>query len=364
MKASQVLDHQADLLARLTMPMFAEYVRLVLSGGQDMYGLLPDGLAEQNSRTMVANLSKHARMGEAYKVSPDMSRMVVHAAALLDDSDTFAPDLAPSEFGFVHFEEPLPIVDVRGRTMLAHWLVWGKTLAGLRSKRGFTETTVPATSAYWFNDSHLQPDEVAQMILNRGAVADKERMGRVTGRWHMIGADIFHVGRPVGAPMGQVDNPEVQAAIEADGDTVTDFTNPLRYLHALWMLLGQSITTVRPEPLDRMTMKRAGRAGIPPRVTVIELRRAEGGRNNEPTAIEWSHRWLVRGHMRWQPYGSASAEHDHVLGPVEVEMSHSVRYCTVPGCDHHVKRIFIAPYVKGPEGKQLRFTDHVYALNR
>lgn len=66
------------------------------------------------------------------------------------------------------------------------------------------------------------------------------------------------------------------------------------------------------------------------RAVASETRRETG----EPTEVDWKHRWTVRGHNRAQWYPSEQA--------------------------HHV--IYIAPYVKGPEGAPL--LEHVYHVKR
>lgn len=356
MHAGQVLDMKADLLARMTQPLFVRFVEGVMSGGQDSHGTLTPKEAASNADVMVGSLSRHIKLAECYRVSADMTKMVEHFADLLDDTDIFMPDLAPSEAGMVFFESPMPIQDVRGRMLKGHWLVWGK---GFVRITGPAQTgMIPGVQTYWFNDHRIDPDVVALEVM-RDTRADE-----FVGRWGFMGADVFHSGRQVGPKMEDHMPEAYREQIEADGDTVSEFTNPIRYIHALWMLLGQSIVSTRLEPIDKMSLKRAQRAQLIPRVTVIELRRNEGSNSDRESSIDWSHRWLVRGHMRWQPYGRQNADHPHNVGPVEVDAGHSVRRCQVPGCDFELRRIAILPYVKGPQGKPLRFTEHVYALNR
>ena len=354
MHAGQMLDNKADLLARLTQPDFSAFVQGVMDGGQNSHGTMTRQESASNSQVMSQTLPRFVKFAECYRVSADMAKMVEHFAGLLDDTDIFMPDLAPSECGMAFFESPLPIQDVRGRVLKGHWLVWGKTVV-----RVGVVSTVPAVQAYWFNDHRLSPDEVGLEIM-ANPYADE-----TLGRWGFMGADVFHTGREVG-PALETEMPDDYAeSILADGDTPSPFTNPLRYVHALWMLLGQSIVSQRLEDVDRMSLKRAERAQLIPRVTVVELRRVEGGKSDRESPVDWSHRWLVRGHMRWQPYGKQSdAGHDHVVGQVEVDMGHSVRRCQVEGCEFELRRIAILPYVKGPEGKPLRLTEHVYAFNR
>jgi len=73
-------------------------------------------------------------------------------------------------------------------------------------------------------------------------------------------------------------------------------------------------------------------------VTVVNLARkhlhvgrvmAEGSRN-------WEHRWIVRGHWREQPYGPNRSER---------------------------RRVWIAPYIKGPEGKPMIENTKVYTYD-
>lgn len=358
MYAEQVLDCQADLLARITsVPQFRDFLNYFVEAGQDDEGLLNDQDAKQNVSQMMGGLATATKMAECFNVTANMSEMVVHASELLDDTDLFMPDLAPSEFGFTHFDKPLPILDVRGRTMLANWLVWGKCMA---QERGGGVPS-PAVQVFWFNDHHTHPDEVAEDLF---AAPEFANIAQYVGRWGLIGVDVFPMGREVGPPLVEAHDDFIER-LHNDGIEATSFTNPMRHVHALWMLLGQTITRMREEDIPRHAMKRAQRAGLMPRVTVIELRRSEGTRNLEESPVQWTSQWLVRGHMRWQPYGASStADHDHSLGPVEVDMGHSVRLCTTPGCGFHIKRIFISPYVKGPEGAPLRLKQHVYNLSR
>lgn len=73
-------------------------------------------------------------------------------------------------------------------------------------------------------------------------------------------------------------------------------------------------------------------------VTCASLRRHRyiSEAEREAESREYSHRWIVRGHMRNQPIGPRNAE----------------------GGQKHM-RVWIAPYVKGPEDKPLIFKDRV-----
>jgi hypothetical protein len=80
------------------------------------------------------------------------------------------------------------------------------------------------------------------------------------------------------------------------------------------------------------------KAKLPSEYVVVQLRKTEyksGEKSDDGRFIDWSHRWVVGGHWRWQPYK-----------------------------DNTKKRIWIAPYVKGPDDKPLVMKDKVYVLAR
>lgn len=76
-------------------------------------------------------------------------------------------------------------------------------------------------------------------------------------------------------------------------------------------------------------------------LAVLRRRRYVSDEEREQEARDYSHRWIVRGHMRNQPVGSRTAE----------------------GGQRH-QRIWIAPYIKGPEDKPLVVKDRVQVWRR
>lgn len=78
-------------------------------------------------------------------------------------------------------------------------------------------------------------------------------------------------------------------------------------------------------------------------VTIVSLRRRHyvSDEEREAEAREYSHRWIVRGHMRNQAVGPRNAE----------------------GGQRH-ERVYIAPYIKGPEDKPLVLKDRVQVWRR
>ena len=324
MRAEQVLDMQVDLLRRFDQPLFVQVVKDTLGPAQSKTRVMTAAQRESNLTTMVQALRGQVRVGYAYRVTPDMSLVVQHAASLLDDTDRMRRDLLPTGCGIVRFDRPLPISDSRGKTMKAHWMTWGP-IGGYDGER-----TIGGTLLSWWNDL-ADPDDITADWAK-----DLPKMTPILGRWSLVGAELLYDDQRLGPGMTDVPA-EDAAAILADGDRVSPYTNTSRYAVALWMLLGQTVADVAEEHVRKTSARAARRMGIPDRVTVIQLRRTAGSRSEGETDVEWSHRWVVRGHWRWQPYGTHRAER---------------------------RRIWIAPFVKGPEDKPLVVTDKVYDLRR
>jgi hypothetical protein len=348
---TQVLDMQMDLDARLHDVVFATIVRQNFYQDQTAHTTLTSEQARGFMRAadgMRQVLHAQMKVAHAFRVTEDMSLVVQGVAAALDESDVFHRDLAPTGVGFVRFDRPLPVGDMRNKMMKAHYCTWGPV-----SING-----TPSTLVTWWNDSH-DPDDVSDANMDPTALAH-------LGRWRWIGADGIGNGRGVGPealPM-----PEGYAErIEAEGDVPGEASNTARYLHALWTLLGQSITTVTDDDLDRPARRRAVKAGIPPRVSVIQLRRSEAtARGDGESQIEWKRRWVQRAHMRWQPYGPRTPDHMHTysLPAPSGPGGHMEQTCTVDGCEAVLRRIAIPAAIKGPDGLPLVVPDKVYSLER
>jgi hypothetical protein len=342
----QVLDMQADLLYYTEQKMFQEITAGIIGSahGARVAGLAGRGAAREAMYTpkedivahmMARVMPNHVRTSYAYRVTPDMCSLVEFAASQLDETDEFDRHLAPTGCGLVRFEKALPMHDARGKLMKIHWMLWGPATVEV-VKHGKVEA-IPGIAVSWFNDHFEDPDDYASEILAVGDTPDfRKKVIAAVGRWGFIGCDVLEQGRLIGAPLSPL-SPGEAAAILADGDNPSPHTNTHRYIHALWLMLNQTITKTEDEYVRKTALKRAQRIGLPGRVTVITLRRTAGSRNQGESLVEWSHRWVVRGHWRWQPHGPQLSEK---------------------------RRIWIAPHVKGPESKPLIVSDKVYNLSR
>jgi hypothetical protein len=291
--------------------------------------------------------------------------MVEWVSQQIEDTDAFYRELMPSEAGIVCFDKPLTLLDVRGKTMLIHWLVWGPGSV----VDGRTGERVYGTMMWHFNDTWREPDEVQHLFLEDISKENPEgwaEYNRRIGRWATVGMEIVFDGQRMGPVLW--DPSEEQATlIRSEGFEPHPGTNALRYTQALFLLLGQTLVDVGEEDIPRPFKRRAVKKRIPPKVSVIRLRRSEAG-HMEPgeSLVEWQHQWFVKRHLRWQPYGPRQrADHEHVYGPVEPGADkHLVRHCVHEGCEARLERIMVKGHWKGPDDKPILVTDKLYDLSR
>lgn len=335
-----LLEAKQEFVTRVkTVPNFRAYVRACFSASRRV-----DGDWAERFAGMTVNSFE---LGEAYRVTADMSDLISFAASRLDETDKVDRDLAPGPRGVVRFERPLAIQDVRGQEMLVHWLTWCPVTYHMESPlTGQPVERVGVFVTTW-NDAFVEKDAVWDDWM-RTLGAPKHRAGaqRDVGRWAFVGSDLMQQGRSLGPATLRLDEEGLAALAEDDEKyevvgleskpVVGTHTNVGRLVHALWLLLGQTITETSEDRVPNSGRGVLRRMTIPPRVTVVRLRRKQT--RHDPAAesrVEWQHRWMVRGHWRWQRYAGG-----------------------------RVERIWIAPFVKGPEGAPFLQSTKVYDLSR
>lgn len=286
-------------------------------------------------------LAMHARVAEVFFINDEMQILATAAAESLSDDD--APIEAhhvPSYDGILMFDTPVTFRDIRGaplRFAAVQWVVVGGSVFLM-----------------WMTDKYDPLDPV-----NATMRADaSEREYSEMHRYQLSITTQITFGEPLRELLhgvGGVLPPEADVHMRDGAVTVTGMPelpegfdvlprrDPMSLLMTvIWRLMQQSITSVDdyagtiPKAVRRESAKKKG----PAAVTVIQLRhrrlRVEDG---EERHVEWSHRWLVRGHWRRQPYKNPDGSTRHEM-------------------------IFIAPFIKGPDGKPLVITEKVNSLVR
>lgn len=130
-----------------------------------------------------------------------------------------------------------------------------------------------------------------------------------------------------------LDMAEVQSQ-QADAEIVQLVSLAWTFFH----LSMQTIASREKEAAEKKVAKRWRKMLMPKSITVIRLRRAHSSRGEGlEGSIEWSHRWIVRGHWRMQACGPERSER---------------------------RPTYIGAHVKGPEGLPLKQSNKVYNLER
>lgn len=355
MRAPEILEHKAELMQRMENPELRKAWRYQVA--QDITNprakiqeAVPSEISISQGAAVIEALRITLPKAEAFHVNHEMSTLIQYAASQLDDMDRIDRMVMPTRSGIARFEGGLPFYDVRGRKMLISWAVWCPVMVSYARPRADSGEPFEATVVYLFNDHIEEPDAIYHLLAKDAAdggfppeavVAVK----KLVGRWGFIGANNLYDGMRLGPALMET-SPTHAARILAEGDTPSAYTNPIRMMHAFWLLLGQTVADTSDAHLTSRRRKKAMQAGIPARVTVIQLRRTEGHRAEGESLVEWSHRWVVRGHWAWYHCGP-----DH---PQAQEVESGRFMC----------RLWRAPFVKGPAGKPLVVTEKVYALHR
>jgi hypothetical protein len=405
MKPTDALDILSDFKARSKDRLWQDVVRqniTISNGGKFVAGnlvnVIDEKTKERGQKREDATIESLARIGlsaECFFIKDEMTDLVLFASQKLDDTDLLDTELAPADRGFAYFEKPIPLTDVRGRTMLINIITWEK---------GLDHNGIAGVYFSCWNDTARTPDEFALEIIDKTkGDKDYENFIRKLGRFHWTLSTSATNGTIVGTKQlelsekqleeirrstyknsygamnaekfeGTLDvvqkiakmTPFERSALSMDEGTdlqnkmgyellsdeewedykqriVSSPTNITRILHAYWLLMSQTIVEKAKETGDRTQRRRLARESVPTEVVVIQFRKRKyynekGEETEDSKKIDWSHRWLVGGHWRWQPYK------DPVSGG-EIK-----------------KRIWISPYVKGPEDKPLVMKDRVYVL--
>ena len=401
MKPTDALDIRANFKWKCGDRQWKEVVKqnIILSqGGKFFAGNLvsvhhrneDSDLRERQMDAMLDTIIRAGTSGECFFIKDEMTNLVLFASEKLDETDLFDPTLAPTDKGFAYFETPVPLTDVRGRKLLINVITWEKNF---NKSTGAFEVSISC-----WNDSARTPDEVAIEIMSNKD-KDYQEFVRQLGRFQWIKSQSVKAGEIVGAKQIELTDEQIEQIrlttfknsygvgqenvvslstdlikkvvenekdrTKANGiqiqeglgyDLLSDEeweeyknrmlvnpTNLVRILHAYWLLMSQTIVEQAKETGDRNQRRRLERENCPTEVVVVQFRKRKylnerGEETEESKKIDWSHRWLVGGHWRWQPYKDPASG-----GEIK-------------------KRIWISPYVKGPEDKPFIPKDKVFIL--
>jgi hypothetical protein len=256
-----------------------------------------------------------------------MSAVIEASAKAMDSSDLTDISLLPVKNGFCYFAKAVHLSD----GMAIHGLLWAETPGN------------PDQILLYLLNDRLNEADGSQESWNE--YLDRNEFTLIkNSRWIFRACASYSSGSQLSSV-----SPEEREAFTAQSRELfrmgTVDLDPSQVFHALMLMLNQEPDVIEVTK-TYATKKKAARLKekkLPTEVTIINLRHkyavtSSGSSDGSASDREYSHRWVVDGFWRWQPYKKEK------------------------GGEWFRKRIWINSYIKGPADKPLHVTEKVYAL--
>jgi len=279
-------------------------------------------------------------IAETFYLSPEMHAICQDASQAEDfpEDETILREDPPSEAGFLFLPARFRMMELRGRLMIAHAVLW-------------------INNKVWWLCDRRDPDDEMNIELNAAPGGGQAGLPR----YDLMAVSGFQWGEPMPKMItfekgvlptdAKVEFKDVpfeggtRRILFTDALVHPGLSKPqatvspeLRFLLTVWRMMQQTITDVVDEYPDNKAVRRyADRAGIKDqRIRVIQLRRRESHQTGQGSPL--TVRFVVRGHWRriW-------------CGPAE---------------NRYQRAIWIHPHLKGPEGAPLIHREKINALVR
>lgn len=363
MRPAQALDKQASLAAALTQPAFRNWIHAFITrfSDDDSHQLTAEYERKFSDEVnkWITDLATDLKAVPTYYVSPEMVDVTKQASELLDpDVDLFDGSLAPTPDGIVVLDGNHFMMSAQDNG--AWFEVPVRAIIWCPATVQFGDTKVPGKALWFFGELNApewleRNKDVTEWRMKTGDAVQspdlvQKYITQIHPTWVFYKFEIKLTARTLDAAL-RSEQLVVPQAGEATPTQLMDRTKldpDASFIHALWVLLNQTITVTERDIPDRMTLKRMRRMNLPEFVTVIRLRHkiypTSTDNEDNPASVEWQRRWLVRGHWMW----ARACERT----PGAVELS--------PG--RWRVRVWRGEHIKGPEDKPLVLTRKVNAL--
>lgn len=280
---------------------------------------------------------------EAYYLSQNMGRVAKVAAEQLPEDEPLLPTDFPDQNGFLVLDEAFGLIDVRGLPLMHQAVMW--------SMRGGDLIT------FWLTDRDDRRD--GSNLMLRKDLGD-ERFMKFVPKLSLSHVEImkFNQPPPTEARWSETLDPDLAmglhvAYVEKDNQSAIVWRGPNgealdlsggpvhgpsrlgRFLLTVMRLSQQTIAAREPVEVSRGIRRQAERLRVPHGITVIRLRRREGPYATG-TGVPLSYQQIVKGHWKRQWYPSLGVH----------------------------QRIYIDPYLRGPEDTPISQTEKVRAIVR
>jgi hypothetical protein len=309
-----VLDHHTDLHQRLAHPSadLRAYFEGFTEAAEETFAEMPApeykgrvnpmfypfGSTPEGAGLFVGALAHDLFDARTYQVTTEMVDLAeaLHAQSK-DQFASIEPEEVPAPWGFAWLDRPWMVRDRSGGSMAIRAFSWGSQRMRLSPGYGPADTDAVRIAVWNLN---TDTDDFSEDWAAR-------RRSDALGPLTMTHSETIGVGVNYG-------------------------TNPMVVLaHMMWSLMGMEITSVTDAAVGRPARRRAQGSIRHGDVRVVQLRRAAHDTGTGIRRVDWSCRWIVRGHRRRLPSGNT---------------------------------IWIKPYIKGPDGRPLKASDVVYRLER
>lgn len=332
----------------------------LLLGGLGYRPPYPPGW-DEITEMLLADEASDLAAASLYILTPQMCDVTVAAAQTLTPEDLalLAEDDLPSPTGLVVLPQPLLVSAVTGDLGDDRAYRWRfpariqPLSAGHHLRR-----TLPAVRMSLYHDAHgpVRPDTfiaygasaraagtpLPPLILDamravplgyQATPEQEEDLKRFTGTARSTGEATREMYATEGLDENRVTGEYTPGSQIDDADDLF----MAKFLFAFWRLCEQRIAVTEAADIPHSARVLAGKAGVPPDVRIIRLRRpVQPGTDGPAGGRDWQHRWVVRMHKVRQWYPS--------------EQRHKVLYR--------------GPYIKGPEGKPMLGGEAVHGLIR
>lgn len=286
---------------------------------------------EERLRALVPEIPAWIGQSETFFVDPTMVPLVCSGGAVIEDDTTVQVYDPPSPFGFLLIGNGATVVHsqalaVNDDSLSAEafqvylWATFGGSI---------TVTRFAQSPDYVWGLLDASVIPIGGTIPIPARAKNRSYAHRVVIPNALVSRDERSV--PV------ILTEESRNLLSTPNTGATDAT--VRWLVSCWRLMGQTVSEIDVEDPTRQQRRQLERKNVPLRqVSIIRLRR-QGSRGEGGAAVDWSHRWVVRGHWRMQRFKDQNGE-----------------WTTRP--------VFIHPYIKGPEAKPLLVRDRINHLVR
>lgn len=303
--------------------------------------------ADMTGAKLTHLLSTQLEAAYSYYVDPRMHELITAASESMPQEELRVGDL-PTDVGFLVIPGGVGTMDVRGALLKFHAVLW-VSYGGHVHVYWLTDKTDMTDGAN--NSMHARlPEETWQRVprltlAHKSLLTYGKALPTTVGPKYLVPPEIAIQVKRQQNPDGTtslawfIPDKGMDAEQMKDTFEIGEGTEPAsRWLLTVWRLMQQTVTNVTEEQAPRQLRKQLEKKNLDSKVSVIALRH-KSARGEGDSDIEWSHRWLVRGHWRNQP-------------------------CKDENGEWTTRMVWIHPHVKGPDDKPLLVREHVYNLTR